>query len=125
MIDRDDLAAWLQLLETPNVGRTSVRRLLTAFGTPQAVLATSVAARREVAGANAAEALATPSDTLPALTETTLAWLDADPGRRVVTLGDPLYPTALFETADPPLLLYLQGRAELLAADSLAIVGSR
>jgi DNA processing protein len=31
----------------------------------------------------------------------------------------------LLETADPPLLLYVQGRAELLRAPSLAIVGSR
>jgi DNA processing protein len=43
----------------------------------------------------------------------------------VVTLGDPLYPAMLLETADPPLLLYLQGRAELLAASSVAVVGSR
>jgi DNA processing protein len=44
----------------------------------------------------------------------------------VVTLGDALYPAALLETPDPPLLLYyVQGRAELLGATSLAVVGSR
>jgi len=124
-MDRDELAAWLQLLETPRVGRDTARRLLAVFGSPQAALAANAAARREAAGPNAAEPLATPPDTLPALLDTTLAWLAADTSRRVVTLGDPLYPNALLEAADPPLLLYLQGRAELLAAEGIAVVGSR
>jgi DNA processing protein len=42
-----------------------------------------------------------------------------------LTLGDPAYPPALLETADPPLVLYAQGRLALLASPSLAIVGSR
>lgn len=60
--------------------------------------------------------------------DATSAWL-AEAGeagsRRVVTLGDPAYPAALLETADPPLLLYLQGYCPLLNQASLAIVGSR
>jgi len=111
LIDRDELAAWLQLLETPGVGREGARRLLAGYGSPQAVLAANV--------------LAVPPPTLPALLETTFAWLAADERRQVVTLGDPLYPSSLLETADPPLLLYVQGRIELLGAESIAIVGSR
>jgi DNA processing protein len=37
MTDRDDLAAWLRLLQTPGIGRESARKLLAAFGSPQAV----------------------------------------------------------------------------------------
>ena len=33
----DELRAWLQLLETPGLGRQGVRRLLAAFGDPRAV----------------------------------------------------------------------------------------
>jgi len=40
-------------------------------------------------------------------------------------LGDAAYPALLLETADPPLLLYAQGRLELLGAPALAVVGSR
>ena len=40
-------------------------------------------------------------------------------------LGDTRYPTLLLETADPPSMLYVQGRIELLRAESLAVVGSR
>jgi DNA processing protein len=43
----------------------------------------------------------------------------------VLVLGDAQYPAALLQTADPPLLLYVQGRVALLAARSLAIVGTR
>jgi len=85
--------------------------LLATHGSPQAVRAANV--------------LAAPPDTLPALLETTLAWLAAGERRQIVTLGDPAYPSSLLETADPPLLLYAQGRIELLRAESIAIVGSR
>lgn len=111
MIDRDELAAWLRLLETPGVGRGGARRLLASHGSPQAAAAAGV--------------LGAAPDTLPALLESTLAWLAADERRQVVTLGDPAYPSTLLETADPPLLLYVQGRTELLGAESIAIVGSR
>mgnify|MGYP005851055149 CR=1 FL=1 len=122
----DELAAWLRLLLSPGVGRDTARRLLAAFGAPQAVFAASVAARRAVVPPPVADALADPPEAWPAQCDAVAAWLDADATRRVVTLGDALYPPALLQTADPPLLLFVQGRAELLAArNALAIVGSR
>ena len=130
MIERDELAGWLRLLETPQVGRESARRLLAAFGSAQAVFDAPMAARREVVAATAAAALARPPAALDSLLSTTLAWLhatDAPAPRHVITLGDPLYPPALLETADPPLLLYAQGQVDLLQrpAVTLAVVGSR
>jgi len=127
VIDRDDIAAWIRLLETPGVGRDSARRLLAAFGAPAAVLAASPAARRSVVDAAVAEALGSASAEVEARVAAALAWLEAaaPEARSVVPLGDPRYPPALLQTADPPLLLYTQGRCELLLADSLAVVGSR
>lgn len=125
MIERDELAAWLQLLQTPQLGRETVRRLLAAFGSPQAVLDAGGEALCRAGGAKAARLLAASPDGLAALVDRTLEWLAQGGGRDVVTLGDPLYPATLLATADPPLMLHLQGRAELLAAESLAIVGSR
>ncbi|MBC7955798.1 MAG: DNA-protecting protein DprA [Cytophagales bacterium] len=127
-MDRDELAAWLRLLETPQVGRESARKLLTAFGSPHAVLAAPIAARREVVSAATATALAQAPDTVLALVDSTVQWLASaapDAPRQVLTLGDPGYPTLLLETADPPLLLYLQGDSALLGTPSLAVVGSR
>jgi DNA processing protein len=127
VIERDELAAWLRLLETPEVGRESARKLLAAFGSPQAAIAAPVAARREVVGLRAAEALNEPHAEFDALLTATAAWLgaaDVAP-RQVITLGDADYPAALLETADPPVLLYAQGNVSLLSRPSLAVVGSR
>jgi DNA processing protein len=128
MIDSRELGAWLRLIETPQLGRESARKLLAAFGSPQAVIEATSAARREVVGRAQAEVLATAPESLDALIATTQAWLaatDAAEPRDVITLGDPRYPAALIDTADPPLLLYAQGRFELLQAQAVAIVGSR
>lgn len=125
MIERDELLAWLRLAQTPQLGRESVRRLLAVFGSPQGVIDAGAEALRSAAGARAAEALASVPEGLDALVDRTLAWLDESPARAIVTLGDALYPASLLQTADPPLMLHLQGRFELLAADSIAVVGSR
>ncbi|MFZ2651115.1 MAG: DNA-processing protein DprA [Burkholderiaceae bacterium] len=125
-MDRDELAAWLRLLETPGVGRERARKLLSAFGSPEAVFRASATARSAVVGSAAAQALAEPHETLAALIANTIEWLHAAPhSRSTIALGDPLYPAALLETADPPLLMYAQGRLAQLQAPSLAIVGSR
>jgi DNA processing protein len=126
VIEHDELVAWLRLVETAGVGRAAARRLLAAFGSPQTAIDASVAARREVVGAEAATALATPPDNFDALLATTLGWLDGgETPRSIITLGDSAYPTALLETADPPLMLYAQGQLERLHAPMFAIVGSR
>lgn len=127
MMDRDELSAWLRLLETPQVGRESARKLLAAFGSPQAVFTASTSARRAVVATAAAQALASPPPTLAALVGATLSWLGAGAhaARAVIPLGDPRYPALLLEAADPPLLLYAQGRTELLQAAAIAVVGSR
>ncbi len=122
---RDELAAWLRLLETPDVGLASARRLLAAFGSPQAVFDAPSAAWRELLGAAATQALGQPPDTLPALVEATWQWLQDGADRQVLTLGDPGYPAAWLQTADPPLLVYAMGRTALLAAPCIAVVGSR
>lgn len=127
MIDPDELAAWLRLLETPSVGRESARKLLASYGSPQAAIAASTGSRRKVVGDAAAQALSTTSEAIEALIAATLAWLaptDAT-AHAVITLGDPLYPQSLLHSPDPPLLLYAQGRTELMARPQLAIVGSR
>ncbi|WP_086480023.1 DNA-processing protein DprA [Oceanospirillum sanctuarii] len=57
--------------------------------------------------------------------DTVLEWLQANPSRQLLALGQENYPYLLAEISDPPLLLYLQGDAELLHRPQLAIVGAR
>jgi len=126
-MDRDELGSWLRLLETPGVGRESARRLLAAFGSPEAVFAAKSGAWHSVVGAPIAAALAQVPERWEVLLHSTWDWLVApgDTPRGVLALGDGDYPDALLQTADPPLLLYLNGHRELLNRPGIAIVGSR
>lgn len=116
---------WLRLEQASRVGRKAAGALLAAFGSPQAVFRAGYAALAAHVSPAQARAL---SDPMPAATaqlvEATLDWAER-PGHRIVTLGDPDYPHLLANIPDPPLLLYIKGRAALLAAPALAIVGSR
>ena len=61
MIERDELAAWLRLVDTPSIGRQTARRLLAAFGSPQAIFDAPAGAHRELLTPAQTEALsATP-----------------------------------------------------------------
>jgi DNA processing protein len=125
VLDADEFATWLQLLEVPGVGRDAARRLLAAFGSPAAVLQASVAARGRVVSAAVAQALDRAPEGFAQRLQAASGWLDGGERRGVLTLGDADYPALLLQTPDPPLLLYLQGDVQLLQRRSLAIVGSR
>ncbi|OGA97907.1 MAG: DNA protecting protein DprA [Burkholderiales bacterium RIFCSPHIGHO2_12_FULL_69_20] len=124
-MDDAELGAWLHLLHSPGVGREAARRLLARFGSPQAAIASAVDQLRECVDAPTALTLATPPEGHARRLAATLAWRAAAPARRILVLGEADYPEPLLHSADPPLLLYLLGDAGLLAAPSLAIVGSR
>lgn len=124
-MDRSELGAWLRLLETPGLGLEAARRLLAAGGSPQAALELPAAAQRELLTPKQRQALSEMPALWPDLLDKTWAWIEANPAHSLLTLGEPDYPAALLATADPPLLLYLAGRRELLASPGLAIVGSR
>ena len=123
-----ELTAWLHLTAGPAPGPAALRRLLAAFGSPDAVLSASPAARHAVARGTADGLSARPSAAARDRIERTLAWLAAAPAdcpRAVIPLGDPRYPALLLQSADPPFLLHTEGRTELLQAPGLAMVGSR
>lgn len=125
MLDAGDFDAWFRLLQTPGLGRESVRRLLASFGSPDEVLRASQSALQQVVGPQVAQALAREHHEFPERLRAARTWLDGGAGRGVLTVGDADYPPQLLQTADPPLLVYVQGDAKLLARRSLAIVGSR
>jgi DNA processing protein len=120
-----ELAGWLQLALTPDVGPATARKLLAAFGLPSEIFDASLAALSEVVPARIAKALRQP---IPAVTQAlidrTLAWSALD-GNHVLTLADAAYPPQLLEIPDPPILLYAKGDIRLLSAPSVGVVGSR
>ena len=126
MIDRDEFSAWLRLLETPGIGRESARALLARFGSPEAAIGASTAARQAVVAPGPAAALAKMPEQFESRLAAAWQWLTTgDEPRDAIVLGDSRYPQALLDSADPPLLLYTRGRVELLNAPAIAIVGSR
>jgi len=112
----------LRLSLTPGVGNTSLIRLLTAFGSPEAVLASGRAAL--TAHLSTAQCDALLADPDAAQLDTARAWL-AQPGNSLMTLADDDYPRALLEIADPPAMLYCKGQRSWLNQPALGIVGSR
>jgi DNA processing protein len=89
------------------------------------VLAARTAQLREIAGPEVAQALGREPDDFAPRLAAAQAWLAGADDRSVLTPGDPLYPPLLLNTADPPLLLYVQGRVAHLSRPSVAVVGSR
>ena len=124
----DNAAAWIRLTELPGLGGAALRRLLARHGSPQAVLDAGAAGGAGLLDATQCATLARAHTLGEDALQRTRRWLDdASPERPrgLLSLDDLRYPAALLQTADPPLLLYWEGRLELLARRSLAIVGSR
>lgn len=123
---RNELAAWLRLLLTPGLGRTSARALLARFGLPEAVWDHAEAQWAQVVGPAPAAAMAPGIDGLDAIVDVHERWLAAGDDRHLIPLGDSRYPAELLQTADPPLVLFVHGRLDALAHPRrLAVVGSR
>jgi len=117
-----DEQPWIELSLVPEIGHRSVCKLLQAFGGPEAALLASRAELERVITGRQAAALRATRPREPV--EATIAWLDQE-AHHLVTLADADYPQLLLQIADPPPVLYLAGRRELLATEALAVVGSR
>jgi len=130
---KEELGAWLRLSLTHGVGNETMRRLMAAFGLPEAVFTQSSSTLRQVVSAAQALALQQEPEAWHTLLDDTWEWLQtpADPKvqRAIVTLGDKDYPSALLEMPAPPMMLYALGQtdwlAKLEATSCIAVVGSR
>ncbi|HEX5791469.1 MAG TPA: DNA-processing protein DprA [Luteolibacter sp.] len=118
------LEALVALNLLPGIGPIRANRLIEAFGSADQVLASSAEQLQQVSGIGGETAASIQ------------AWRKhIDPvaeircaealGYSLLTREDPLYPMALREAYDAPLLLYVWGRLELRDAHALGIVGSR
>ena len=116
------LKAWLALSLTQGLGGEGARRLLKEFGSPEGVFAAPSSSLKAVVKAGVATEIG--KGIAHDLLTPTLSWLE-DGNNCIVTLADSDYPQALLNITDPPLLLYVKGRRDLLNHPALAIVGSR
>ena len=123
--DEAEIGAWIRLTQAEGVGPETCRKLLAEFGLPQDLFEASAAQLGSVVSERVVRALRAPIDAaLDALITKTAAW-SRSPGNHILTLADPCYPRRLLNISDPPPVLYVKGRVELLDAPSIAVVGSR
>jgi DNA protecting protein DprA len=114
---------WLALSLTPGVGAGRGRKLVERFGGIDRLYSASLT-ELEAAGLPAAAAQ---SIALGKSLELAAAEYDhaRDEGASIIVPGDAEFPRRLLEIYDPPLVLYLKGRAEIIDQPGIAVVGTR
>ena len=122
MTEVESLSSWLRLTLIPGIGGETQRKLLAAFGLPEAVFSSSRSALRDIIGDRLTRLLLDTGN--EEAVASACAWSKGQ-DQHIITLADPDYPPALLEIPDPPTLIYVRGRLELLNRQTLAIVGSR
>lgn len=122
MTASEALSSWLRLTLIPGIGGETQRKLLAAFGLPDAVFSADHSTLRKVIGDKNARLLLDTDN--QEQVSVACAWFNGK-DQHIVTLADPDYPQTLLEIPDPPTLLYVRGKLELLNRQTLAIVGSR
>lgn len=130
-METESLRAWLRLVHGAGLSRRAVRRLLKAFGEPLEVWAAGTPAWQAHLTANqwarTQQALSEGQGFQTERERALLNWLEGPSSapRGVITLGDPAYPSALLNSADPPLLLFTLGQLACLGQAGIAVIGSR
>jgi DNA processing protein len=113
---------WIKLDLINSLGSDGALALLKAFSTPGEVFAQDETSLSRVVGRKRAQAIRAGAD--QSRIDATCKWLDND-NNYLLTLADTDYPSALLQIPDPPIVLYLKGRPELLQQAAIAVVGSR
>jgi DNA processing protein len=116
---------WISLCLAPGLGSVGLRRLVDHFGSPAQVLNAAPADLLKVPGIQAKQVAGLLSpDVLRKRGQMEFSLL-REKGCLAVSCDDNDYPELLRQIADPPPLLFVKGRKELLRSACLAIVGSR
>jgi DNA processing protein len=122
-LTNEDELYWLALRMVPGLGTRRIGLLLDRLRTPQAIFRAS-ATELEAAGLTGAVARSV---------ATGCSFDDAaaqqqkirEAGAQLITLGDAFYPESLRRIFDPPPVLFIRGRAELLSSVCIGVVGTR
>ncbi len=123
VLSREEELYWLALKMVPGLGTRTSGKLLDRFRSPQSIFRAS-RTELEAAGVSGAVAQSIASGcTFEDAAAQHQRMVEA--GAELVTIGDPRYPPALREIFDPPTVMFVRGRMELLQSLMLGIVGTR
>lgn len=123
MANTDQLLPWLTLVHTKGLGPAILRKLLDGLGSIDAILGASDSKLKQAGVPD--KVITSMRRVDESAIQTDLAWSDGAEDRSIITRDSPHFPERLREIADPPLVLYVRGDAEVLGTPQLAIVGSR
>ena len=122
----EEIHAWITFSTVPDMGLEDAVRLLGDFGSPGAVLDSSLSELRHAVTDELARRIASgPEDEQAEVIEKTEDWLRRTSGSFVISIADEDFPRGLFETGCSPLVLYGLGDRKLLRRRLLAILGTR
>ena len=114
---------WLALRMVPGLGNRRTVQVLERFRCPSAVFQTS-RSELEACGLSGAVAQSIASGcTMDEAIEQRDKARSA--GAELIPINHPLYPAHLRQIFDPPVLLFAQGRTELLTTPTIGVVGTR
>src|ERR1035438_1736028 len=114
---------WLALALTQGLGPARIKKLIEHFGSAENVfLATLTELEAMGMQAVSAQSLAT-GKSLELAQQECMKAIEA--GARIVCMSDPEYPSRLKEIYDPPVILFVKGRVEVLNEPGIAMVGTR
>jgi DNA processing protein len=114
---------WLALRMAPGLGARTIVRLLERYGSPQGILR---AARSELEAQGVAGSVAQSLSSGCSYEDAALQQQKLEQsGAELIVFADPRYPAPLKQIFDPPPVLFVRGRPELLGSLTLAVVGTR
>jgi DNA processing protein len=118
------MLSWIGLNSIPGVGRTTFRKLVNRFGSPERALSAPAEELRGQGGLS--DALINELRAYPWREHAEKELAKArDAGVTIITMDDAAYPGHLKNAPDPPLYLYIKGALVPDDANAVAIVGTR
>lgn len=127
MVNRKDLQSWLALHLVPGMGPVTCNKLVVHFGNPAKVLAATIQELTSVCRLRQESLNALSAAGRQNLIELAKEEIELAAGKniRIIACDDPLYPSLLKNIHDPPVVLYVLGKPEVLNCKGIGIVGSR
>ncbi len=123
MLTKEEQLHWLALRMVPGLGTRKSGQLIATFKTPQAIFRAS---RTELEAAGLPASVAQSIVSGCAFDEAVDQQQKLEQaGSLLVAMTDPQYPQSLLTIFDPPPVLFVRGRVELLSSLMIGVVGTR
>lgn len=122
-MNTQELTCWLMLSHAPAVDAKTLYRYLKKISSVEDLFMKPDSFYRQLkCSERIADYLSHPDWSM---IEDDLKWVEESANHHILTISSPEFPKCLLEIGDPPLVLYVKGHLEILAAQQLAIVGAR